>query len=82
VALQNLKRKIPELLDRLGLSDVALIEKHLKPLLSAQTTKFFQRRGKVTGNERLWVGVSLSRNLVQRYFEQLSLTIFKCVTVM
>jgi len=48
-ALQNLKLKMPELLDRLGLSDVALIEKHLKPLLSAQTTKFFQRRGKVTG---------------------------------
>jgi hypothetical protein len=30
---------------------------------------------------RLWVG-ALSRNLTQRYFEQLSLTIFKDVTVM
>lgn len=48
-ALQNLKLKMPELLDRLGLSDVALIEKHLKPLLSARTTRFFQHRGKVTG---------------------------------
>ncbi len=48
-ALQNLKLKMPELLDRLGLSDIALIEKHLKPLLSARTTKFFQHRGKVTG---------------------------------
>jgi hypothetical protein len=48
-ALQNLKLKMPELLDRLGLSEVVLIEKHLKPLLSAQTTKFFQHRGKVTG---------------------------------
>jgi len=48
-SLQNLKLKVPELLDRLGLSDVALIEKHLKPLLSARTTKFFQDRGKVTG---------------------------------
>jgi hypothetical protein len=48
-ALQNLKLKMPELLDRLGLSDVALIEKHLKPLLSARTAKFFQHRGKVTG---------------------------------
>jgi hypothetical protein len=48
-ALQNLKLRMPELLDRLGLSDVALIEKHLKPLLSARTTKFFQYRGKVTG---------------------------------
>jgi hypothetical protein len=48
-ALQNLKLKMPELLDRLGLSDVALIEKHLKPLLSARTTKFFQHGGKVIG---------------------------------
>jgi hypothetical protein len=48
-ALQNLKLKMPELLDRLGLSDATLIEKHLKPLLSAQTTKFFQHGGKVTG---------------------------------
>ena len=30
---------------------------------------------------RLWAG-ALSRNLDQRYFEQLSLTIFKYVTVM
>jgi len=48
-ALQNLKLKMPELLDRLGLSEVVLIEKHLKPLLSARTTKFFQHGGKVTG---------------------------------
>jgi hypothetical protein len=48
-ALQNLKLKMPELLDRLGLSEVVLIEKHLKPMLSAQTTKFFQHRGKVAG---------------------------------
>jgi len=48
-ALQNLKLRMPELLDRLGLSDVALIEKHLKPLLSARTTKFFQHEGKITG---------------------------------
>ncbi len=48
-ALQNLKLKMPELFDRLGLSDVALIEKHLKPLLRARTTKFFQHEGKVTG---------------------------------
>jgi hypothetical protein len=41
--------KMPELLDRLGLSEAVLIEKHLKPLLSARTTKFFQHLGKVTG---------------------------------
>ena len=44
-ALQNLKLKMPELFDRLGLSDVALIEKHLKSLLSTRTTKFFQHGG-------------------------------------
>jgi hypothetical protein len=46
-ALQNLRLKMPELLDRLGLTDAALIETHLKPLLRAQTTKFFQHQGKV-----------------------------------
>jgi hypothetical protein len=48
--LQNLKLRMPELLDRLELSDVALIEKHLKPLLSAKTIKFFQHEGKITGS--------------------------------
>jgi hypothetical protein len=47
-ALQNLRLTMPELLDRLGLTDAALIEKHLKPLLRAQKTIFFQHQGKVT----------------------------------
>ena len=47
-ALQNLKLKMPDLLERLGLGDVALIEKHLKPQLNAQMVKFFQHEGKVT----------------------------------
>jgi hypothetical protein len=47
-ALQNLKLKTPELLDRLGLSDNVLMEKHLKPLLNARKVKFFQHKGKVT----------------------------------
>jgi hypothetical protein len=46
-ALQSLKVKMPELLNGLGLNDAMLIEKHLKPLLRAQTTKFFQHQGKV-----------------------------------
>jgi hypothetical protein len=46
--LQNLKPKMPELLERLGFSDVALVEKHLKPLLNARMVKFFQHKGKVT----------------------------------
>jgi len=47
-ALQNVRLKMPELLDRHGLTDYALIEKHLKPLLHATETKFFQHKGKVT----------------------------------
>ena len=46
-ALQSLKVKMPELLNGLGLNDAMLIEKHLKSLLRAQTTKFFQHQGKV-----------------------------------
>jgi hypothetical protein len=40
---------MPELLDDVGLTERALIEKHLVPLLSARTTRFFQHGGKVTG---------------------------------
>ena len=46
-ALHNPKLKA-ELLERLGLSDSALIEKHLKPLLSAERVMFFHHKGKVT----------------------------------
>jgi hypothetical protein len=38
---------MPELLDEIGLTEETLIEKHLVPLLSATTTKFFAHRGKV-----------------------------------
>jgi hypothetical protein len=47
-ALQNLKLKVPELLERLGFTDIALIEKYLKPLLNARMLKFFRHKGKVT----------------------------------
>jgi hypothetical protein len=47
-ALQNIRLKLPELLDQHGLTDSVLIEKHLKPLLLATETKFFQHKGKVT----------------------------------
>ncbi len=52
-ALQNIRRKLPELLDEHGLSDRALIEKHLKPLLRADETRFFQHKGKVTDSRRM-----------------------------
>jgi hypothetical protein len=46
-ALQSLKLKA-ELLEGLGLSHTALIDKYLKPLLNARMVKFFQHKGKVT----------------------------------
>ena len=52
-ALENIRHKVPELLDRHGLTDEALIEKHLKPLLNATETKFFQHKGKVTDSRRV-----------------------------
>jgi len=44
-AMESVKRKMPEILDRAGLTDYALVEKHLKPLLSAEETKFAQKDG-------------------------------------
>ena len=46
-ALKAIRLRMPELMDDLGLTDTALIEKHLVPLLSAKTTKYFQRQGRV-----------------------------------
>ena len=52
-ALQNIRLKMPEILDEHGLTDEALIEKYLKPLLEAQEVRFFQNKGKVTGTRRV-----------------------------
>jgi hypothetical protein len=52
-ALQNIRLKMPELLDQHGLTDSMLIEKHLKPLLRAKETKFFQHKGKVTDSRQV-----------------------------
>jgi phage terminase small subunit len=47
-AMQAIQRKMPDLMDKLGLSDETLINKHLKPLLAAKETKFFAFRKVVT----------------------------------
>jgi hypothetical protein len=52
-ALKNIQLKVPEFLDQYGLTDEALIEKHLKPLLNATETKFFQHKGRVTDSRRV-----------------------------
>jgi hypothetical protein len=52
-ALHNIQRKMSEILDSHGLTDEVLIEKHLKPLLRATETKFFQFEGEVTDTRRV-----------------------------
>lgn len=47
-ALKAIRLRMPELMDDLGLTERALIEKHLVPLLSAESTKYFQNKGKVS----------------------------------
>lgn len=43
-ALDAIKRKMPEVMEKMGLTDEALVKKHLLPLLAAKETKFFAYR--------------------------------------
>jgi hypothetical protein len=52
-ALQNIRRKMPQILDSHGLTNEVLIEKHLIPLLKAIDTKFFHSAGKVLDTRRV-----------------------------
>src|SRR6516162_4101646 len=45
--LQSIKKKIPEIMDENGLTDEALIGKHLASLLNATEVKAFNHKGKV-----------------------------------
>ena len=51
-AMQALQRRMPELCDELGLTDRAIIEKYLVPLLEAQETKFFPYRKQIVKKQR------------------------------
>jgi hypothetical protein len=44
-ALHNIQLKMPELMDRIGLTDEYLLKKCLKPGLTAKETKFFADKG-------------------------------------
>ena len=46
-ALQQMRGRISSIMDELGLTERALIEKYLKPLLVAKQTKYFQHNGHV-----------------------------------
>jgi hypothetical protein len=61
-ALQRMRGRVPDLMERVGLSEEFLIEKHLKPLLSATETKF------VREDERVRVGRKIEvRSIVNKY---------------
>jgi phage terminase small subunit len=47
-ALKRIQKKMPQILDRNGLTDNSLVKKYLKPALEASETKFFQKDGVVT----------------------------------
>lgn len=44
-AFQAIQKKVPDIMDRMGLTVPALIEKHLVPLLNAKTVKMAQDEG-------------------------------------
>lgn len=47
-ALENIRLKMPEVLEKAGLTDELLIENYLKPALQATETKFAQFEGQFT----------------------------------
>jgi hypothetical protein len=46
-ALRNIQKKVPEIMDRIGLTDEYLLKECLKPGLTALETKFFADKGVV-----------------------------------
>jgi hypothetical protein len=52
-AMRSLQRIVPDIMDRLGLTDEVLLEKYLKPLLSATETKFFAYKGAVIDEKQV-----------------------------
>lgn len=47
-ALRQMRGRVPDLEDKLGLSEKHLIDKHLRRLLRAKRVQFFQKDGEVT----------------------------------
>jgi hypothetical protein len=47
-ALRQMRGRVPDLMDELGISERELIDKHLRPQLTAQRTIFAQKEGKFT----------------------------------
>lgn len=51
--LKQVNKKVPELMDEMGLTDRALIQNNLVPLLNATETKFFAHEGKVISTRKV-----------------------------
>jgi hypothetical protein len=47
-ALRSIERKMPDVMEKLGLTDESLVADYLKPLLAAEETKFFAFRKTIT----------------------------------
>lgn len=47
-ALENIRLKMPAILDKHGLTDEVLVENYLKPLLNAEETEFAKFEGRIT----------------------------------
>ena len=47
-ALEAIREKMPQILDKAGLTDYALVERYLKPALEAQETEFAKFEGQIT----------------------------------
>jgi len=52
-AMQGIRLRVPEMLDKAGYSVPAIIEKHLAPKLKAKETKFFAHEGKVISTRKV-----------------------------
>lgn len=50
-ALEAIRRKMPEILDKAGLTDEVLIDKYLRPGLEAKETEFAKFEGKITDSQ-------------------------------
>jgi hypothetical protein len=60
-ALESIKLKAPDIMDKLGLTVEHLIENHLRPLLHAEETKLVIHEGKVKSK------VQMADNTTRRY---------------
>jgi hypothetical protein len=47
-ALADIKKKAPDVLNQMGLTVQAIVYNHLRPLLGATESKFFQHEGEIT----------------------------------